>query len=427
MPALSLESAEFAPGPERDIQDAHHIREVLQEWFREHESLLEGPLGILELPRNELRRNGMSPARPGMTDVCASVPVWQDPQCAGGEYCAKGVCPSCGEMLNLPRIASPVASQPRQKAQLLGHEGTIRCMAFSRDAAVVATAGGSEEAPDGAEQHRFAEIRLWDLAHERELVAMQGHQDAVLCAAFTPDGQRLVTGSIDHTMIVWDVGRGMHDVVMGLKEHTLKGHAGRVTSVAVSPDGARLYSAGDDGEIRLWDTSNWRCQNIDQTSRGGACRLAQTPDGSMLAAIWRSRGPAIIWETKKHEEHLRLALRPDEDSDDYDLAFSPDGAFLAVLSPGLLRVWDLASCQVAIAIDAPGVRCVAFSPDGRMLATGGWELKTKFDVQLWDPLSGQQLGRLNGQHNSLYTVGFSPTGDRLVCGGRDLAVHLWEL
>jgi WD40 repeat protein len=265
------------------------------------------------------------------------------------------------------------------------------------------------------------------VARERKLVEMQGHQEAVLCAALSPDGERLVTGSSDHSLIVWDISRGMHDVVMGLKEHTLRGHKGCVTSVSISPDGARLISASDDGEMRFWDTSTWQCEQTMPTGRLGACRLGHSADGTMLAAVWRSRGPAIIWETAKLEEQLRLILRPEEDSDDYELAFSPDGAFLAVLSPNLVRVWELASCQVAIAIDAPGVRCLAFSPDGRMLATGGWELKTKFDVQLWDPLTGMLIERLNGQHNSLYTVCFSPDGDRLACAGRDLAVHLWDL
>jgi WD40 repeat protein len=340
-----------------------------------------------------------------------------------GTTARKGVCPNCGKMLDLPRPPRPAVSAPRSIAQMLGHQGPVRFVAFSPDGSVLATVGGSEENTEPG----FAEIHLWDVATQRELIAMQGHHDAVLCAAFTPDGQTLVTGSQDQTLIVWNVSRGLHNVIMGLKEHTLRGHGGAVSSVSISPDGSRLVSASDDGDLFLWNTANWHCEQTAATDRTGLCRLAHSADGSLLAAVWRSRGPAIIWEAPKHEEALRLALRADEDGPDYDLAFSPDGAFLAVLSTNLVRVWDVASCQVMIAIDAPGTQSLAFSPDGRMLATGGHELKTKFDVQLWDPQTGESLGRLNGQHNSLNTVRFSPAGDLLACGGRDLAVHLWEL
>lgn len=344
-----------------------------------------------------------------------------------GSHARKGVCPGCGQTLNIPQAPPPAAAEPRRMGELKGHQSPVRSALFSPDGHLLATVGGSEGGAEGAPNPKLAEIRIWDMARQRASAAMQGHQDAVLCAAFTPDSQTLVTGSKDHTLIVWDVSRGLHNVVVGLKEHTLRGHTGRVSSVSISPDGAWMVSAADDGEVRVWDTTRWRCERVISTGRSGLCRSACSPSGGFVAATWRSVGPVLIWGTKKWEESFRLVLWPEDDSEDYDLAFSPDGNFLAVLSPKLLRIWDLSSCQVAIAIDAPAARSLAYSPNGRLLATAGWDLKTKFDVHLWDPLTGNSLRRLNGQHNALYTVCFSPEGNRLACGGRDLTVHLWEL
>lgn len=337
----------------------------------------------------------------------------------------RGVCPHCGQTLQLPEMASSAALDPRRVGNLRGHRLPVRHAAFSPDGRMLLTTGGSDNG--AAPQPPSAEIRIWDVSRQRTLAAMQGHQDAVLCGAFTPDSQTLVTGSRDGTLIVWDVSRGMHDVVLGLKEHTLRGHGGAVTAATISPDGQQMVTASDHGEIRIWDTGTWRCQNQITTGRSGQCRLVHSPQGEFLAAVWDSPGPALVWHAAMMEEYIRLSLRPDEDCEDYSLCFSPDEAFLAISSADLVRIWDLASCQVVLAIDIGGVRCLAYAPNGKMLAGGGWDIKSKFDVHLWDPQSGESLGRLGGQRDSLYATCFSPQGDRLACAGRDLLVHVWEL
>ena len=85
------------------------------------------------------------------------------------------------------------------------------------------------------------------LCHPEELT-LEGHAGSVSSVAFSPDGQRLASGSADQTVKIWDSATG--------KElFALKGHAGRVTSVAFSPDGQRLASGSGDKTVKIWDSA----------------------------------------------------------------------------------------------------------------------------------------------------------------------------
>jgi hypothetical protein len=92
-------------------------------------------------------------------------------------------------------------------------------------------------------------VRIWDIATGKELFTLKGHADGVNGVAFSPDGQRLASGSEDQTVKIWDIATG--------KElFTLKGHASPVHSVAFSPDGQRLATGSSDGSIQLWETTS---------------------------------------------------------------------------------------------------------------------------------------------------------------------------
>jgi WD40 repeat protein len=89
--------------------------------------------------------------------------------------------------------------------------------------------------------------RIWD-TDGGELAVLRGHDNKVTAVAWSPDGQRLVTGSGDRTVRIWDVESGTEIVIVGA-------HTKTVRCVSWSPDGRRVASASEDGTCRIWDAT----------------------------------------------------------------------------------------------------------------------------------------------------------------------------
>ena len=89
-------------------------------------------------------------------------------------------------------------------------------------------------------------LRIWDAASGESVLKLEGHGGGVLACAVSPDSRRMVSGSDDKTLRVWDAASGESLL-------KLEGHGGAVWACAVSPDGLRILSASSDNTLRVWD------------------------------------------------------------------------------------------------------------------------------------------------------------------------------
>ncbi|KZP17251.1 WD40 repeat-like protein, partial [Athelia psychrophila] len=120
---------------------------------------------------------------------------------------------------------------------LQGHEKSVLSVAFSPEGSKIVS-GSSDRT-----------VRVWDaLTGKTALPPLQGHDNFVLFAAFSPDGSRIVSGSEDRTVRVWDALTGQEAFP------PLQGHNRRVKSVAFSSGGSKIVMTSVDGDFRIWDT-----------------------------------------------------------------------------------------------------------------------------------------------------------------------------
>jgi WD40 repeat protein len=248
----------------------------------------------------------------------------------------------------------------------------------------------------------------------RDLLTLRGHTGGVIGLAFSPDGTRIASSSLDGLVKVWEVSTGQ---VL----YTITGHHSEVSRVRFSPDGRWLASTGfQDEMVKVWDARTG--QELQTFSQGGLLwDLAFSPEGRRLA-VASSDGRVKVWDITTGQEILTLKAHSEPA---HGVAFSPDGRWL--VSAGwdqTVKVWDATTGQEIHMLKGHtlGVNAVAFSPDGTRLASAG-EDRT---VKVWDPATGQLLQTLYGHTLLVLDLAFSPDRSQVASAGADQTVRVWD-
>jgi len=255
---------------------------------------------------------------------------------------------------------SAALDNTRRHMVLRGHEGAVRSLAVSPDGRRIVS--GSS---DGT-------LRLWDAETGEALVdPMRGHQGEIFSVAFSPDGNRIASGGSDHTLRVWDPMTGEQ---IG---SPLFGHNGGVYSVTFSPDGRHILSGGGDGNLRLWDASTHAPQGNPAVGHVGRVYCVSfSPDGSQIVSGGEDSS-VRLWDALTLEASGGQIIR--QEGLVLSVAFSPDGSrIVSGSSRELLQQWDSFTRLRLSAGEHEGrVWSVTFSFDGKYILSGGgrWLIK----------------------------------------------------
>jgi WD40 repeat protein len=287
-------------------------------------------------------------------------------------------------------------------------------LAFSPDGTRLASGGGDQA------------VRLWDSATGELLATYQGHTNRVVSVAFSPDGTLLLTASGDGTVRQWGVTTRRE------VEPPYERHTGVVLAAAYSPDAHWVVSAGGDRTVRVWQAKGRQEVAVLHGHTRKVTGVAFAPDGRRLASLSRTMVPNFegsgddtvrLWEGDPRA--TLPALRGHADIV-YPVAFSPDGRWIASGAwDSTVRLWDAKTGEWCATLPHPGaVHGLAYGPDGTWLATACME---DHRLRIWDVAAARVHREIELPAGKLRSVNVRPDGRRLAVSAyveEDKAHHL---
>jgi len=340
-----------------------------------------------------------------------------------------------GEADHITRLWDVQTGRDLQTFQ--GHTGEVQSVAFSPDGKSLLSGSGEYG------ETRDYSARLWDVATGKELRRFEGHTSELTSVAFSPDGLYALTGSGDDTARLWNLSTGQ-------EARRFEGYSQSIRAIALSTDNHYLLTGSGDNSARLWDNSSGSVVQVFRArTEGVVTSVAFSPD-SRFVLTGSSDGTARLWNTETGQEQRSFTGAALKNAGRFtgtvmainSVAFSMDGRLIATgSSDQTTRVWDVATGRMMKQLGQPytlpneplpappvAVTSIAFSPNGHQVLTA-----RAFDpvVHLWDVTTGKQVQEFRGHVLSvagfINAVAFSPDGSTALTGASDKTARLWDV
>ncbi|KJA14261.1 hypothetical protein HYPSUDRAFT_220561 [Hypholoma sublateritium FD-334 SS-4] len=261
-------------------------------------------------------------------------------------------------------------------------------------------------------------IQIWDVqAEEISVGPMRGHTGRVESVSFSPDGRKIVSGSADRTLRIWDAQTGV--CIVG----PLGGHTERVTSVAFAPNQQIVASGSDDKTIRVWDAQTGA---IIAGPLKGHADLVQfvvfSPDSKRVAST-SVDGSIRVWDVSSGVTVL-------EPFQDYDIPLISavfhlvEKCLLTISANGFVSGWNTETGEMLfLKRISSSLTYAAFSADGNFIVSGS----QNFTISVANTfMGGTTIGPLVGHTGNIESVAISQDGKRVASGSCDSTMRIWD-
>ncbi|MGI9059389.1 MAG: trypsin-like peptidase domain-containing protein [Ktedonobacteraceae bacterium] len=309
----------------------------------------------------------------------------------------------------------------------LGHEsaGPVLGIAWSPDSRRIASSDSNRQ------------IDMCDANDGMHVLqCLPSPKGAVGSVAWSPNGNYLASGSDDKTLQIWDT--------MGNLVQTYQNHRDDVHSVKWSPDGRYIATGCNDCRAYIWDaTKKWdltkKYPPLRICSHGASVwQVAWSPNGKYIASTC-SDNTVQVWEASTAQRQFTYEEHTDEV---YAVAWSPDGQYIASAGrDSKVRVWSFFYSDSISLGDTVNVYeghtaivdSITWSPDGQYIASGGGHDNNSSSgpedhtVQVWNALGGGDALYYEGHTDRVHCVAWSPDGTRIASGGYDRTVQIWKM